>query len=126
MAVEWKKLAYESDVILKSVATTKGDILAATAASTVARLGVGDNGHVLTADSTQATGMKWSAANAGDFLAAGTVPMTGDLDFAGNAAKDVKIHTVIDNDAKTALTPVVGKLVFQTDTLAAYICTSAS
>ena len=41
--------------------TTKGDILAASAASTVTRLGVGSNNQVLMADSTQTTGIKWSA-----------------------------------------------------------------
>jgi hypothetical protein len=44
----------------KSTLTTKGDIYAATAASTPARLGVGTNGQVLTADSTAATGLNWS------------------------------------------------------------------
>ena len=44
-----------------SIATTKGDVLAATGASAVASVGVGTNGQVLTADSTQATGLKWAA-----------------------------------------------------------------
>lgn len=48
-----------------STATTKGDLLAATAASTIARLGVGSDGQVLSADSTQATGLKWTAAPSG-------------------------------------------------------------
>ncbi len=41
--------------------TTKGDILAATAASTPVAVAVGANGLVLQADSAQATGMKWGA-----------------------------------------------------------------
>lgn len=46
----------------KATLTTKGDIYAATASSTPARLAVGTNDHVLTADSSQATGMKWAAS----------------------------------------------------------------
>jgi len=60
MAVTWKKLAYEEDVITKATFTTKGDILVTTAASTPARLAVGDNNFVLTADSGEASGVKWA------------------------------------------------------------------
>lgn len=45
---------------LLSTYTTKGDILAATGAATAIRLGVGTNGQVLTADSAQASGVKWA------------------------------------------------------------------
>ena len=48
----------------KATLTTKGDIYAASAASTPDRLGVGANGTVLTADSGEATGMKWEASGA--------------------------------------------------------------
>jgi hypothetical protein len=47
------------------LATTKGDILVATAADTLARLGVGSDDQVLTADSTEATGLKWAAGGSG-------------------------------------------------------------
>jgi hypothetical protein len=50
---------------IETVLTTKGDIYAATAAYTPARLGVGSNGQVLTADSTTSTGLKWAAVAAG-------------------------------------------------------------
>lgn len=52
-------------IIDHSLATTKGDLLAASAASTVTRLGVGTNGQVLTADSAETTGVKWATPAAG-------------------------------------------------------------
>jgi hypothetical protein len=41
--------------------TTKGDIIVATGNATLVRQGVGTNGQVLTADSTQADGVRWAA-----------------------------------------------------------------
>jgi hypothetical protein len=43
----------------------KGDIIAATAADTASRLAVGANGTVLTADSAEATGLKWATPGGG-------------------------------------------------------------
>jgi hypothetical protein len=42
--------------------TTKGDLIVGDGANSTARLAVGTNGFVLTADSAEATGVKWAAA----------------------------------------------------------------
>jgi hypothetical protein len=60
-----------------SLLTTKGDIIAATGASTPARLGVGANGEVLVADSTASTGMKWAVPAAGSLTLLSTTTMSG-------------------------------------------------
>jgi len=48
-----------------TILDAKGDLISATAADTPARLAVGTNGQVLTADSTAATGLKWATASTG-------------------------------------------------------------
>lgn len=49
----------------KATLTTKGDIYAASAASTPARVGVGADGEVLTADAASAAGVKWAPGGGG-------------------------------------------------------------
>jgi hypothetical protein len=121
MAVTWKKLAYVDDVVTKAAYTTTGDIMVASSASTPARLGIGSTSDVLTVVGGTAA---WAAPAgvASHALSAHTVA-TGNLLFGGYQATNQVLHTVADNTAKLALTPVVGKLVFQTDELAAYLCT---
>jgi hypothetical protein len=70
--------------ITNSMATTidaKGDLVPGTGADTFARLAVGANDTVLTADSTTATGLKWAAPSTGSetwsLLNAGGTALTG-------------------------------------------------
>ena len=46
--------------IQPTLLTAKGDLISATAASTVARLAVGSDAQILVADSSTATGLKWT------------------------------------------------------------------
>ena len=55
----------DTNAIQNAIVDAKGDLISATAADTPARLAVGANGHVLTADSTAATGIKWAAPAGG-------------------------------------------------------------
>jgi hypothetical protein len=57
----------DANAIQNAIVDAKGDLIAATAADTPARLAVGTNGQVLTADSTAATGLKWATASSGTF-----------------------------------------------------------
>jgi len=54
--------------VTNSMATAidaKGDLVVGTGADTFSRLAVGTNTHILTADSAEATGLKWTAPSAG-------------------------------------------------------------
>jgi hypothetical protein len=67
----------DSNAIQNAIVDAKGDLIAATAADTPARLAVGTNGQVLTADSTAATGLAWATptSSAGmTVLASGSLP----------------------------------------------------
>lgn len=55
----------DSNAIQNAIVDAKGDLITATAADTPARLAVGANGTVLTADSAEATGLKWATPASG-------------------------------------------------------------
>jgi len=55
----------DSNAIQNAIVDAKGDLIAASAADTPARLAVGTNGQLLQADSTTATGLKWATVDTG-------------------------------------------------------------
>lgn len=55
----------DSNAIQNAIVDAKGDLIAATASDTPARLAVGTNGQVLTANSSAATGLAWSTISSG-------------------------------------------------------------
>lgn len=76
-----------------SILTTKGDLLVYTTAET--RLAAGTNDHVLTADSTQAAGIKWAAPAA---------PTAHDLGGASHTADTLaNLNTKISNATLTGM-----------------------
>lgn len=70
---------------LAATLTTKGDLVSH-GASTFARVAVGSNNHVLVADSSQSSGLKWAAVGS-DSLAAGAVTEAKLADGAVAAGK---------------------------------------
>jgi hypothetical protein len=83
-------------VIAPTIVDAKGDLIAATAADTPARLAVGTNGQVLTADSTAATGLKWaSAASGGGMTLLASGSLTGsavNLTSISGTYRDLKLY----------------------------------
>ena len=75
----------DSNAIQNAIVDAKGDLIAATAADTPARLAVGTNGQVLTADSTAATGLAWAA------------PGGGSLVYVGGASPSSVSSQTVDN-----------------------------
>ena len=76
-AVDATVFSNANAAINKTIVDAKGDLIAATAADTVARLAVGSNDQVLTADSTTATGLKWATVAGGGMTLLSTTTLSG-------------------------------------------------
>ena len=66
----------DSNAIQNSIVDAKGDLVAASAADTPARLAVGSNGETLVADSSTSTGLRWQ----GDYAAGKNKIINGAFD----------------------------------------------
>ena len=90
-------------LVQDSLVDAKGALLAASADNTITRLGVGSNTYVLTADSTEATGIKWASPTVGTITAVtGTAPIvssggtTPAISVATNNAQLILNNTVFN------------------------------
>lgn len=105
-------------VVSAATLTTKGDLLAASAAGTVTREPVGADGTVLTADSTQPTGVRWGTSGGAVTSVAGRTGavVLGEADITGLAA-DLSARTVYRGAWVPSTVYAVNDLVTYADTL---------
>jgi hypothetical protein len=109
--------------IQPTIVDAKGDIIAATAADTPARLAVGANDTVLTADSSTATGLKWAAAAGGanfSLLNAGGTDLTGASTITVSSISGYDKFRILVRGASTASGSPAYQIRFNGDTGANY------
>jgi len=101
----------DANAIQNTIVDAKGDLIAATAADTPARLAVGTNGQVLTADSTAATGLAWatptSTAFVGCSLENGSTTISNNTDtiltFSGELYDTDAMHSTSTNTSRITI-----------------------
>ena len=110
--------------IQETLIDAKGDLISAIAADTPARLAVGTNNYILTADSAEATGLKWAAA---------PVTLTGSETLTnktltspvvtGGTLKDAVIKG-LEEDVNVVASAATGTINFDVDTASIWYYTT--
>jgi hypothetical protein len=95
----------DSNAIQNAIVDAKGDLIAATAADTPARLAVGTDGQILTADSSAATGLAWAApASGGGLTLLSTTSLTGSSVTISDISQSYKnLRLIIKNVYATSI-----------------------
>jgi hypothetical protein len=124
MAVEFKKLAYENDVITKALLTAKGDIVYASAAGTPAVLPIGTDDYILRV-ATDVPAWEEIGAPTAHTLNSHSVP-NGAVDFDLQQATDLVFMTVAAEANLPTENVALGQPVWATSEKTLHLCTSAS
>lgn len=104
----------DTNAIQNAIIDAKGDLIGATAADTPARLAVGANGTVLTADSAEATGLKWVApAGGGKVLQVVSASTTTSTVIASTSYTDSGLSATITPTSATSKILVLTSQVVQ-------------
>ena len=115
----------DSNAIQNAIVDAKGDLIAATANDTPARLAVGTDGQVLTAASGQSTGLQWATPSSGGM----TVLSSGSLSGASVTISSISgsyknLQLVVTNALPSAQAGL--RVRFNSDSASNYLNVSSS
>ena len=104
--------------VMGTLIDAKGDLIVGSAADAAARLAVGTNDHVLTADSSATNGVKWAAVSGGSGIAETLLDAKGDLIAASAADTAAKVTVGVNGTVLTAASGASAGVTWSPPTLA--------